>query len=92
MPLTLKDLKPRMNIIDDETFDADLEALISWSVESLETFIGSDIDLDDPEIIQLQQLMILGEWDERQTQYRNYINTKLCTLQAKYRLKREEGY
>lgn len=89
MGLTLNKVKPRLNVLDD-TFDDIIEDLIVASEELVRDMIHANVDLEDPQVQQVQQLWILGTFDERQTQYRNYINTQVSTLQMKYLLKEDK--
>ena len=82
--LDIDDVKPRLNILDDE-FDIVIGDLLIASQEFVKDSIHDDVDLTDPMVKEVQQLWILGAFDERQTQYRNYLNTQISTLQMKYR-------
>lgn len=84
--LELEDVKPRLNILDDE-FDTMISDLIIASQEFVTDAIHDNVDLFDPMVKEVQQLWIIGVFDERQTQYRNYLNTQISTLQMKYRRK-----
>lgn len=78
------DVKPRLNILDDE-FDIVIGDILIASQEFVKDAIHDNVDLTDPMVKEVQQLWILGVFDERQTQYRNYLNTQISTLQMKYR-------
>lgn len=82
--LSIEDIKPRLNILDDE-FDIVIGDLLIASQEFVKDAIHENVDLTDPMVKEVQHLWILGAFDERQTQYRNFLNTQISTLQIKYR-------